>query len=50
MAPYKKRMAEELERLNREMLVEEAAATDDEEHLKASADMYEEFQTMGGGD
>jgi septal ring factor EnvC (AmiA/AmiB activator) len=39
MAPYKQRLAEELERLNREMMEEEAAAAEDEEHLKASAEM-----------
>jgi predicted nucleic acid-binding Zn-ribbon protein len=50
MAPYKQRLAEELERLNREMMEEEAAAAEDEEHLKASAEMYEEFKSAGGGD
>ena len=51
MAPYKRRMAEELERINREMMEEEeAAVAEDEEHLKASAEMYEEFKSADGGD
>tara|TARA_R110002003_G_scaffold97_19_gene7906 strand:- start:8655 stop:9659 length:1005 start_codon:yes stop_codon:yes gene_type:complete len=49
MAPYKQRMAEELERLNRELMEEEAAAAEDEEHLNASVEMLKEFETAEGG-
>jgi hypothetical protein len=49
MAPYKQRMAEELERLNKELMEEEAAAAEDEEHLKASVEMLKEFETAEGG-
>jgi hypothetical protein len=49
MAPYKQRMAEELERLSRELMEEEAAAAEDEEHLNASVEMLKEFEAAGGG-
>jgi len=49
MEPYKKRMAEELERLNKEMMEEEAAAAEDEEHLNASVEMLAEFEKESGG-
>jgi hypothetical protein len=48
MEPYKKRMAEELERLNQEMMDEEAAAAEDEEHLNASVQLWEEFEQAQG--
>jgi hypothetical protein len=47
MEPYKKRMAEELERLNREMMEEEAAAAEDDENYKASMQMLAEFEQEG---
>ncbi|KAF2831984.1 hypothetical protein CC86DRAFT_400764 [Ophiobolus disseminans] len=50
MEPFKKRMAEELERINREMMEEEAAAAEDEEHLKVSAQMLAEFEKGDGGE
>jgi uncharacterized protein YcbK (DUF882 family) len=49
MEPYKKRMAEELERLHKEMLEEEAAAAEDEEHLNASVELLAEFEQAGDG-
>ena len=49
MEPYKKRMAEELERLNQEMMEEEAAAAEDEEHFNASVEMLAEFENGDGG-
>jgi hypothetical protein len=44
MEPYKQRLAEELERLNKEMMEEEAAAAEDDEHFNASVEMYEELR------
>ncbi|KAL5122010.1 hypothetical protein ACEQ8H_000226 [Pleosporales sp. CAS-2024a] len=44
--PYKQRMAEELERLEREMREEEAAAKEDEEHFEASMAMLAEFESV----
>lgn len=44
-----KQMAEELERLNRDMMEEEAAAAEDEERLKRSEEMLMEFEGVGGG-
>jgi hypothetical protein len=49
MAPFRERMAKELERLNQEMMEEEAAAAEDEEHLSASVQMWEEFKNADGG-
>jgi hypothetical protein len=49
MAPFRERMAKELERLNQEMMEEEAAAAEDEEHLSASVQMWEEFKNTDGG-
>jgi hypothetical protein len=49
MEPFKKRMAEELERLNQELMQEEAAAAEDEEHLIASTEMLAEFEKDDGG-
>jgi hypothetical protein len=48
MEPYKQRLAEELERLNREMMEEEAAAAEDDEHLSASVEMREELRKGEG--
>jgi hypothetical protein len=44
MEPYKQRLAEELERLDKEMMEEEAAAAEDDEHFNASVEMYEELR------
>jgi hypothetical protein len=48
MEPYKQRMSEELECLNREMMEEEAAAADDDEQFNASVEMYEELRKGEG--
>jgi len=50
MGPYKQRMAEELDRLNREMLEEESAYTEEAEHYSASIEVLEEFKKADGGD
>jgi predicted nucleic acid-binding Zn-ribbon protein len=49
MAPYKQRMAEELDRLNKEMMEEEVAVAEAEEHAKATAEMLAEFEKVDGG-
>lgn len=48
LAPYKQRMADELERLRQEMAEEEAMLAVDEEDYKASAAMLAEFERAGG--
>jgi len=50
MGPYKQRMAEELDRLNREMMEEESAYTEEAEHYNASVEVLEEFKKADGGD
>lgn len=45
-----KKMAEKLERLNREMLEEEAMAADEEEHFNTSLEMLAELEQEGGCD
>ncbi|KAI4941817.1 hypothetical protein J4E86_010328 [Alternaria arbusti] len=49
MGPYKQRMAEELDRLNREMLEEESAYTEEAEHYSASVEVLQEFKKADGG-
>jgi hypothetical protein len=44
MEPHKQRLAEELERLNREVAEEEAAAAEDEERYQASMEILKEFE------
>jgi hypothetical protein len=44
MEPHKQRLAEELERLNREVVEEEAAAAEDEERYQASMEILKEFE------
>jgi hypothetical protein len=44
MEPHKQRLAEELERLNREVAEEEAAAAEDEERYHASMEILKEFE------
>lgn len=48
LVPYKQRMAEELDRLNKEMLEEEAAYEDDKQHYKTSLEMLKEFESRNG--
>lgn len=48
LLPYKQRMAEELDRLNKELLEEEAALEDDEQQYNASVEMLKEFQAVRG--
>jgi len=50
MGPYKQRMAEELDRLNREMMKEESAYTEEAEHYSASVEVLKEFKKADGGD
>lgn len=49
MEPFKQRMAEELARLNEEMMAEESAYTEEEQHLSASVEMLAEFKMADGG-
>jgi hypothetical protein len=44
MTPYKQRMAEELERLKQEMMDEEMAYTEEEQHYSASVEILQEFK------
>jgi hypothetical protein len=49
MTPYKLRMAQELERLNQEMLLEENAYTEEEEQYIASVEVLRAFKHGDGG-
>ncbi|KAH9878546.1 hypothetical protein IAQ61_001818 [Plenodomus lingam] len=49
MEPYKKRMAEELERLNADMMDEELAFTEEHDHFAASLEMLKEFKQAESG-
>lgn len=48
MRPYKQRMAEELDRLNQEMMDEESAYTEEAEHYSASSELLKDFKKADG--
>jgi hypothetical protein len=48
MKPYKEHMAKELERLNAELMEEETAYNEDQEHYSASVEMLTEFKKVDG--
>ena len=47
MEPYKQRIAEELDKLQKEMEDEESALAEEEQRFCASAEMLEEFRNSG---
>jgi hypothetical protein len=49
MTPYKQRMAEELERLKQDIMDEEIAYTEEEQHYSASAEILQEYKKADGG-